>query len=707
MYGGIQIHSKREFEYGSRGIIMKYRITTAMAAALACMGAPALAADEPADTGNTFGLGQIVVTAPRVQDSDITTTTVNAEAIYDFSRDTLDEAVKLIPGVTSGLSGNSRNERLIFVRGFDRFQVPLSIDGIRVYLPADGRLDYGRFLTPDVAEIQVAKGYVSVLNGPGAMGGAVNLVTRKPEKELDAEARFSLNLDNDVDYAGYTGFVSLGTRHEKWYAQASYARNFTDHWDLSNKFDAARNEDGGERDFSRSEDWRVNAKVGFTPNATDEYAISFTRQEGEKLAPLHVSDTTGLRYWTWPYWNLQNVYFLSNTQLGDIATLRTRIYYNTFKNSLDSFDDARLSTQTRGSSFNSAYSDRAYGGSAQLDLRPSEAERLSISFHYRSDRHREIQQSFPSGAWEPWQTTEETTYSAAIENGYKLTPQLELVAGFSYDWRDLARAEDYTSGAFIYYPIRNGDAWNAQGQLLWTPDADTDVHLSVSSRARFPTIFERFSTRFGGAVSNPNLDAERATQFELGGARQFGPLRVEATGWYAKVDDAIIAFPFIYRTCTPAGVCTDNAVSQSRNVGSGDYYGGEISATAQIGETLRAGANYGWVHRKLDDPSNAAFHPTGVPEHSGFVWAEWSPIPALRVLPSLDVASSRWTVNTAGTRYYKIGSYALANLRVDFDVTDFATLGIGGRNLFDENYTTVDGYPEAGRTLFVSLRLKN
>jgi iron complex outermembrane receptor protein len=683
---------------------MNYRTRAALAASLATVaGTPALADD----ADNTFGLGQIVVTTPRTGTSDITTTSVNAQAIYDFSRDTLDDAVKLIPGVTSGLSGNSRNERLIYVRGFDRYQVPLSIDGIRVYLPADGRLDYGRFLTPDVAEIQVAKGYVSVLNGPGAMGGALNLVTRKPEKALDAEARFNLNLDNDTDYAGYTGFASLGTKHDQWYAQASYARNFTDHWDLSNKFTPTRNEDGGARDLSRSADWRVNAKIGFTPNATDEYALNYTRQEGEKLAPTHVSDSTGLRYWTWPYWNLQNVYFLSTTQLGEIATLRTRAYYNTFKNSLDSFDDATLSTQTKGSSFNSAYSDRAYGGSAQLDVRPSEAERLSVAFHYRNDRHREYQQSFPSGAVEPWQTTEEATYSAAIENGYKLTPQLELVLGGSYDWRDLGRAEDYASNAFIYYPKRNGDAWNAQGQLLWTPDADTSLHASISSRARFPTIFERFSTRFGGAVSNPDLKAERATHFELGGTRQLGPLRIEAAGWYAKVDDAIVSFPFLYTSCTSAGVCTTTSTAQSRNVGSGKDYGVDLALSAQITGTLRAGASYGWVHRSLDDPSIPAFHPTGVPEHSGFAWAEWSPLPALRVLPSVDVASKRWTVNTAGTRYYLIGDYALANLRVDFDVTDWATLGVGGRNLFDANYTTVDGYPEAGRSLFVSLRLKN
>jgi iron complex outermembrane receptor protein len=95
------------------------------------------------------------------------------------------------------------------VRGFDRFQVPLSIDGIRVYLPADNRLDYGRFLISDIAEVWVAKGYASVLDGPGTVGGAINLVTRKA---IEAEVRGTLNLDSDADYGGYTASGLLGTK---------------------------------------------------------------------------------------------------------------------------------------------------------------------------------------------------------------------------------------------------------------------------------------------------------------------------------------------------------------------------------------------------------------------------------------------------------------------------------------------------------------
>ena len=42
------------------------------------------------------------------------------------------------------------------------------------------------------------------------------------------------------------------------------------------------------------------------------------------------------------------------------------------------------------------------------------------------------------------------------------------------------------------------------------------MHASVSDRARFPVIFELYSTRFGTATPNPDLGPERATNLELG-----------------------------------------------------------------------------------------------------------------------------------------------------------------------------------------------
>lgn len=675
-------------------------------AALGCMAGTALSAALPgtavaeesdAARDSRFRLGEIIVTGQRAGDVAIGASTLSTEAMRAFNRTSLDDAAQLIPGVAVAASGNSRNERVLTVRGFDRYQVPLSIDGIRVYLPADGRLDHARFLTADIAEIQVAKGYASVLDGPGAMGGAVNLVTRKPTRALEVEGRATLNLDNDADYAGYTAFGLLGTKQDRWYAQASYTRSFTDHWDLSGAFTPTAYENGGERDLTRSHDWRVNAKIGFTPNATDEYAFSYVRQEGAKHAPRHVSDTSNRsnRYWDWPYWNIQNIYFLSTTRLSDIATLKTKAYYNQFRNGLDSYDDATLTTQNTSNAFNSGYDDRAYGGSLQLELVRAAGDRLSVAFHYRNDQHKEYQQLFPSGFVEPWQTSREESYSAAIENSLTLAPALELVLGFSYDWRQLRRAEDYyTDGrSFVYYPIRNSDAWNAQGALRWAPDEDSDLCLSISSRTRFPTLADRFSSRFGMAIANPDLKAERATQVELGGSRRYGPLRAEGAVWYSRVNDAIMAI-----TIAPS-------TTINRNLGNGDYYGAELSLTATVSSGLSLGGNYSWVKRELTDPSVAAFRPTGVPTHKAFLYADWSPLAGLRIMPNVDIASDRWVVTPAGA-YYRTGDYALANLSIEYALTAAIDVSVGGRNLFDVNHATADGYPEPGRSLFLSLRAR-
>ena len=79
----------------------------------------------------------------------------------------------------------SRNETTVYVRGFDMRQVPLFIDGIPIYTPYDGYADLGRFTTFDVAEVRVSKGFASVLYGPNALGGAINIVSRRPDGPVD------------------------------------------------------------------------------------------------------------------------------------------------------------------------------------------------------------------------------------------------------------------------------------------------------------------------------------------------------------------------------------------------------------------------------------------------------------------------------------------------------------------------------------------
>ena len=274
-------------------------------------GAAQIAAQE-----NVFGLGKLeeITVTGDAGDSDATDNLVTIEDVWTFNRNTLDEAIKLVPGVTSTLDGTGRrNERGIFVRGFGRWQVPLAIDGIRIYLPADNRLDFNRFLTQDLAQIEVQKGYVSVLDGPGGMGGAINLITRKPTAPFEGEFR------SGFGEGVWDAYARAGTLQDNFYVQGSASVLDRDYWQLSDDFVPTAIEDGGERDQSDNRDSRVNLKLGFTPNDTDEYSLSYTAQTGEKGAPLHVLNNPPNppnSYWRWPTWDIGNLYWLSSTQLG-------------------------------------------------------------------------------------------------------------------------------------------------------------------------------------------------------------------------------------------------------------------------------------------------------------------------------------------------------------------------------------------------------
>jgi iron complex outermembrane receptor protein len=691
---------------------MRFHTTLLSAcSAFALSGAALAATPQPADpqtavpASQPFGLGEVVVTAPKVQGVQIDTTTLTSTTLQAYDVPRLDAAIDLLPGVNSSNTGGTRNERLIQVRGFNRFQVPLLIDGVRVYLPADNRLDFGRFLTADIAEVQAPKGYVSVLDGPGGMGGEINLVTGKPVKPLEVQVGGEADFGNRNDYEGHTAYGLVGARQDKWYAQVSATDDTVDHWDLSKAFAPTADQPGGERLLSKTDDWRTNLKVGYTPNAADEYSISYTKQEGAKDAPFSVSlPIASQKYWTWPYWNLDSVYFLSNTALGPDLTLKTKLYYNSFFNLLRSFDTQSETTQSKPYAFNSYYGDTGDGGSAQLNWKASAADTLSASFEYRRDVHTAWEEPFPSRIMEPKVGDTEDTYSLALQNVFKLRSDLSLTAGLGYDWRNLLKATDYTTGV-IHYPLANGSYPDGQVRLDWDVDSHTQLYAFVSSRARFPTIFERFSTQFGSAEVNPYLKPERATNFEVGGARDFGPLHAEGAAFYSIIDDAIACVVVAGGAACPLNTAK-TVLTQYQNVGNGAYSGLEGSLSARLNAQLTTGGNVTWIAQTFHVPGGTAYEPTDTPADKLVLYADWTPIARLHVQPDLEIASDRWEVNAAGAGYLRAGAFDLLNARVAYNLPQGVELAVGARNLLDQNYQLAQGYPEPGRSFFMSARYR-
>jgi iron complex outermembrane receptor protein len=666
--------------------------------------------------------------------------TISGKQNETFGKTSLDKSVDLAPGVISSNMGNQRNEQNIYIHGFDRWQAPLSIDGIRVYLPADNRLDFARFLTPDVSEVQIAKGYVSVLDGPGGMGGAINLVSRKPTKPIEAEVRTSFEFGRDGAYEGPLTYGLIGTKQDQYYLQASGTWRYLRGWELPGSYTSTVNENGGLRDHSSTRDWNINLKAGWTPNASDEYSLNFNKQEGSKGAPYNVDPNATNRYWTWPTWNVQTLSAATKTAIGNESYVATKLYWEKFDNSINMYDDAAQTQMYSTSAEYSYYADWAAGGSIEAGHDFGKSDTLKGAFFYRRDNHSEWNQYFVdqyglNGAttltsstcpttkttnvpcfFEPKQHDVEDTYSAALENTYHVTKQIDLVQGISYDWRHLLEANDYSLGSYtnktyypsswVYYPLADSHAVNWQGAAIWRYSDTAKLYANISDRTRFPTIFERFSSRFGSAASNPSLNPERAVNYQIGWTNAFAEKsQVSVDVYYATVKDLI-------QSVTTSATYTDpitkkvSNISQSQNVGDGYRYGIDIAADYALLDNLTIGGNFSYIHNVITNPSDANYKQSGIPELKSLLYASWKPISTVTLTPSFEVASQRWTSSTinGATTYFETGAYALVNLSAEWRVQQNVTLNAGVRNIFDRAYTPAWGYPDPGRSFFAGLK---
>jgi len=664
---------------------------------------------------DTFVLGTIYLGEDENGQGGTHTKTTGEEAMK-AGRATLNDTLATLPGVSSiNTSGNHRNEPGVFVRGFDRWHVPLSIDGIRVYLPADNRLDYGRFLTPDLAEVEVQKSYVSVLNGPGGMGGAINLVTKKPTEAFEGEARIGIESGHDGDISGRSGYLSFGTKQEKWYAQASWMKRESDGFWLSKDFAPVPHEDGGLRDNSDTSDSRVNLKFGFTPNATDEYVLSYTQQSGSKSAPYSIlRPITGVpgtgsgraqNDWTWPEWDISSLALYTHTDLGG-SYVKTKVYYNTFDNTLSAWDDANHNLQTLGRAFNSVYDDYSVGVSAEYGLTLG-AHDLKFAAHFRRDVHESTNYArldHPTMARiDPTEHSKEETISLAIEDSWQVSDALRIVGGLSYNKAEVLEADRTDTDPGL--PRVKTDALDWQLAAIWAPDAGGEFHASVSSRTSFPTLFHRYSTRFDTFVPNPGLKAERATNVELGYSGDLGAVRVEGAVFYSRVTDLIQAV-FLY---------TDGAgddVSQQQNVGKGVYKGAEIAASWAMNDRLGLSANYTYISATIEDPSITGLQITDIPRHKAWLALDWQATETLTLTPSVELYSSRWSSPAVGSGdpnapiYARMSGFALANFSASWQVSEKAAVDFGIRNLFDRDVQVVEGFPEPGRSFFLTSQIR-
>lgn len=657
---------------------------------------PATADDSGSEAGAAapvFSLGVVEVRGAR---SPIVTPaeSVSAEAIQTWHRDDLSEAISLLPGVHLQNVGQ-RRERLIAVRGYSSRQVPLFIDGVPVYVPYDGNVDFSRFGVDYVSEIVVGKGLASLLYGPNVLGGAINVISRKPVAPLEISAASQFEQGEAGVTLASRATASVGARHGSWYAHATYAYFESGGYALPDSFKPTANEDGGRRENSGSGDQTIAAKVGYTYRDDDEIALAYYRQDGQKDSPPYAGRAPGVqaRFWRWPYWDKQSFYLSTRNGLfGNQATLRTRVYYDTFRNSLSSYDNASYSSFTRPFAFqDSAYSDYTYGGNADVEWRwnPDHATRVAI--HGKQDVHRER-----DAAGLPQERYEDLSGAIAIEHGWRLTERVTITPSYGYSVQRGLRADNVSNGSTTRFPPGRADAQNAQMVLDIAATATGRLTAGFSRKTRFPTIKDRYSFRLGSAIPNAQLAPESAWNYEFGWHERRGRWELDATLFQSDLDDAI------ENVTIPAGQCSapNPTCFQLQNVGEQSNRGAELALGWQWFDALKIDAQATLLDR--DNRSRPELRQLDTPEQKYRLGLRWTPLTGVTGKFEAQYETRRWST-TDGARY--ANGYTLLNSFVRYAPGLVPGLGIeaGVRNLADQKYAYQEGFFEPGRTWLLQL----
>ncbi|RFP21878.1 TonB-dependent receptor [Duganella sp. BJB488] len=639
---------------------------TVLASAMLALGASAQQGGET----RPFELGVVVVTGSLDQVGEIgkdqVASVVSRKEMRQFNRDNVGDALNLVSGVT--LSTNSRNEKTIAVRGFDARQVPLFIDGIPVYVPYDGYVDFARFTTADLASIQVAKGFSSMAYGPNTLGGAINLISRKPKAAIEGDATLGW-----ISGRARQASANVGSNQGNWYMQAGVSYDQSDAFPLSSDFRPTATEDGGSRNNAYRRDSKVSLKFGLLPGAGDEYALSYYQQHGVKGQPPS-TDPLAARYWKWPYWDKESLYFISRTALGASESLKLRAYHDNYGNEVDSYTNGAYSTlKTAGAGSvgtgRSIYSDWTNGASIELESRRLAEHTLRLISHYKLDKHLERDASATTTA-----ILKDELVSYAVEDNIQLRPSTMLSLG----------AEQHRLRPLTVYSLGNPytlpDAKTVrdwQAGLFNDLAAGARVYATVAQKSRLPTLKDRYSQRLGTYIENPALRPEAARNYEVG---YKGP--IQAAFFYSEIHDKIQAV---------ANVSGNR--SQMQNVGKVRASGIELGGQHTLNSLVELAANYTYTDLKnLSSPSTRL---TDVPQQKLIAQALLHPRGDVDVIALAEHNSSRWASNTV-----QLAGFTTLNLKAAYRPARGVTVEAGVSNLGDRNYALADGFPSAGRQWF-------
>lgn len=457
-------------------------VALALAAAFPCSSVALASAEKTADA--------VVVTATRqAQRADEVLASVEVierEQIERAGQSTLIDVLRAIPGVRVTSNGGPGSNSSFFIRGTESRHVLLLIDGVRVGSATSGQATLEAIPLAMIERIEVLRGPASALYGSEAIGGVIQVFTRKGSSGFHPQL--------------FAGYGSDDTRQVNASLAGGVERfrySLTLGQDRTRGFDA-RNEGIHDTDRDGFRNAFVSANLALGLRERDEIGVNLYQSDGRNWYDDNLSFDSYLDKRI----DSAGVYAINQLSEGWRSTLRVA-------RSRDRLDNR--ATVARPSEFYTTQDQFSWQHDIDLPLGV-----LMAAFDYVRSR---------------------------VDGTTAFTVDERTVKAWSLGWSAKLDAHN------IQVNVRRDDnsqfGGKTTGLLAYGYDIDQEwsVRGSIATAFNAPTFNQLYwpDTGFGGG--NPDLKPERALNREIGLRWDDGRQTVDATYYDNKVRDLISGWP--------------------------------------------------------------------------------------------------------------------------------------------------------------------
>ena len=509
---------------------MTLNLNRQVLAVLSCFLPLAVHAQNPADIPR---LDEIVVTASRTTqlEKDVLgdVTVIDKKELERAGQSSLAEVLSRHHGIELANSGGPQTQTSVFLRGANQQHTLVLVDGIRINSSAQGGTNWNAIDPAAIDRIEIVRGAASSLYGSDAIGGVVNIITKRTGEDRPLSAWANI------------GFGTYGTA--KTSAGISGAQDGWDYHLTGSLADSSGFNATNQQSFS------------FHPDKDGYHETAWSGSLGYRWAPGHHIGLTA-------YNSLMNGDFDAGAFYDAPYTLtRQQAYGLTSTNDItanwQSVLRFGLSKETlENRSFDSRYSSLQRSYSWQNNLRLSDSQLVSLIFERLEER---------------------PTHSSAHTVNRRDTNAAGLMyrGDFGAQHVQANIRNDNITG--YGNQVTGGLAYDLDLSDVWT------VGVAGNTGFRAPSFADLYSPESFGFVGNPDLKPEKSRNIEASIRYEGDATRLGLVVYQNKIRDLINGF-----VC-PAGAFN----CSPQNIDRATIRGLTLSAEQDYGNTtLRASADF-------------------------------------------------------------------------------------------------------------------